>query len=221
MTATAAPPRAHPTTRPITPSLRPRRRPWLVVFSLLSMVVCAGAFALFYLRADDRVQVLAVARPVAAGQTIAVADLRVVRLVPDAGVALVPAAGASRVIGRTAVVPLAAGSLLTESQLGPAAWPPAGQAVVAVPVKAGRLAAGVTPGVRVLVIPVAKDGEAPPAQPTPSSGARPAPPVAATVVQVVDGDGSGNAVVSLLVSRQDAVAVAGASGEVSIVVAQG
>jgi len=220
MTVGAAPPRAQMAARAGTPSLRPRRRPWLVILSVLSMVVCAGAFALVYLRADDRVQVLAVARPVAAGQTIAVADLRVVRVVPDAGVALVPAATASRVIGRTAVVPLAAGSLLTQSQLGPAAWPPAGQAVVAVPVKAGRLAAGVTPGVRVLVIPVAKEGEAPPAKPARSEGAKPAPAVAATVVQVVEGDGSDSSVVSLLVSRQDAIAVAGASGDVSIVVAR-
>jgi hypothetical protein len=166
------------------------------------------------------VQVLAVARPVAAGQAIAVADLRVVRLVPDAGVTLVAAAGASQVIGRTAVVPLAAGSLLTESQLGPAAWPPAGQAVVAVAVKSGRLAAGVSPGVRVLVVPVAKDGDAPPTQPAPSGSAKPAT-VTATVVQVVEGDGAGNAAVSLLVARQDAVAVAGSSGEVSIIVAQG
>jgi hypothetical protein len=219
MTAAVASPRAQSTTRAATPSGRPRRRPWLVILSALSMVVCAGAFALFYVRADDRVQVLAMARPVAAGQTIAVADLRVVRVVPDAGVALVPAATASRVIGRTAVVPLAAGSLLTDSQLGPAAWPPAGQAVVAVAVKAGRLAAGVSPGVRVLVIPVAKDGDTPPAKPVQSSRDKPSP-IRATVVQVVDGGGSDHSVVSLLVSRQDAVAVAGAAGDVSIIVAQ-
>jgi hypothetical protein len=188
---------------------------WLLIVSLLSMVVCAGAFALFYVRADTRVQVLAVTRPVAAGQTIAVADLRVVRVVPDAGVALVPASQASRVIGATAVVPLAAGSLLAESQLGPAAWPPSGQAVVAIPVKAGRLAAGVTPGVRVLVIPVAKEGET---QPAPSAAAP--DPVKATVVRVAATDGAGSFVVSLLVSRQDVVRVAGAAGELSIAVAQ-
>lgn len=218
MTIGVAPQRAQPTAaRLVTPSLRPKRRMWLLIVSSLSMVVCAGAFALFYLRADTRVQVLAVTRPVASGQSIAVADLRVVRVVPDAGVALVRAAGASGVVGRTAVVPLAAGSLLTESQLGPAAWPPSGQAVVAVPVKAGRLAAGVAAGVRVLVVAVAKDGEAQPA-PKPSAEAE---PVTATVVQVVESDTAGNWVVSLLVSRPDAVAVAGAAGDVSIVVAQG
>lgn len=217
MTVGVAPPRAQPAAaRAVAPSLRPKRRVWLLIVSLLSMVVCAGAFALFYVRADSRVQVLAVTRAVAAGQTIAVADLRVVRVVPDAGVTLVPASQASQVIGATAVVPLAAGSLLTESQLGPAAWPPSGQAVIAVPVKAGRLAAGVTPGVRVLVIPVAKEGEA---QPAPSASAAPEP-VKATVVRVAAADGSGSFVVSLLVARADAVRVAGAAGELSIAVAQ-
>ncbi|WP_230416535.1 SAF domain-containing protein [Micromonospora tarapacensis] len=180
------------------------------------MVVCAGAFALFYVRADTRVQVLSVTRAVAAGQTIVVADLRVVRVVPDAGVALVAASRASQVIGATAVVPLAPGSLLTEAQLGPAAWPPSGQAVVAIPVKAGRLAAGVVPGVRVMVIPVAAEGDP---QPAPSGSAAPEP-VTATVVGVAATDGAGSWVVSLLVSRQDAVRVAGTAGELSIAVAQ-
>jgi flagella basal body P-ring formation protein FlgA len=148
MTVGVAPPRTQPATRPVTPSLRPQRRVWLLIISLLSMVVCAGTFAVFYVRADQRVQVLGAARAVGAGQTITVADLRVVRVVPDDGVALVSATRVSHVIGATAVVPLAKGSLLTESQLGPAAWPPSGQAVVAIPVKAGRLAAGVSPGVR-------------------------------------------------------------------------
>ena len=216
MTVGVAPSRAQPgAARSVSPSLRPKRRVWLLLVSLLSMVVCAGAFALFYVRADTRVQVLSVARAVAAGQTIAVADLRVVRVVPDAGVALVPASRASSVIGATAVVPLAPGSLLTDSQLGPAAWPPSGQAVIAVPVKAGRIAAGVTPGVSVLVIAVTKEVE-----PRPAPSASAAPPVKATVVSVEATDASGSFVVSLLVSRQDAVRVAGAAGEVSIAVAQ-
>jgi hypothetical protein len=85
-------------------------------------------------------------------------------------------------------------------------------------VKSGRLAFGVAAGVRVLVVPVAKDD--------PATGARDAPkalePVTASVVQVTEGaDGSGITVVSLLVQRRDAVAVAGAAGDVSIAVAQG
>lgn len=205
-------------TRSTTSSLRPRRRPWLLILGLLAMVVCAGAFSMVYASSDARVQALAVARPVAAGQTITAADLRVVRIVSDAGVEVVLAREASRVIGRTAAVPLTEGSLLADGQIGPAVWPPAGQAVVAVPVKAGRLAAGAAPGSQVLVIPVAKDAavEAPP-----SPGAKPSS-VRATVVQVIEAvDSSGTSVVSLLLPREDAVAVAGAAGELSLALAQG
>lgn len=204
--------------RSTTSSLRPRRRPWLLILGLLAMVVCAGAFSLVYLSSDARVQALAVTRPVAAGQTITAADLRVVRIVSDAGVEVVLAREASQVIGRTAAVPLTEGSLLADSQIGPAVWPPAGQAVVAVPVKAGRLAAGAAPGSQVLVISVAKDAavEAPA-----SPGAKPSP-VRATVVQVIEAvDASGTSVVSLLLPREYAVAVAGAAGELSLALAQG
>jgi flagella basal body P-ring formation protein FlgA len=106
-------------------SLRARRRAWLLVAGLLAMVVCAGAFALVYVGADARVQVLAAARPLAAGQMITAGDLQVVRIVPDAGMALLPRA--SRVVGRSVGVPVAAGTLLSESQLGPVAWPPGGR----------------------------------------------------------------------------------------------
>jgi flagella basal body P-ring formation protein FlgA len=106
--------------------LRPQRRVWLLLLSLIFVVVCAGAFALVYLRADTRAQALAVAQPVAAGQQITVADLRVVRVSAADGIRLVPAATTSEVIGRTAVVPLAEGSLLSPDQFGPSAWPPTG-----------------------------------------------------------------------------------------------
>lgn len=215
MTVGAIDRRAHvAATRPAALTRRPKRPVWLLIASLLAMVICAGAFALVYLHADSRVQVLAVTRAVAAGQTIAVADLRVVRVVPDAGIKLVAASRVSQVIGAKAAVPLAAGSLLAESQLGPAAWPPSGQAAVAIPVKAGRLASGVTPGVRVLLVPVAAEGETPPAL----AGSSQLGPVKATVVRVAATDGSGALVVSLLVARKDAARVAGAAGDMSIAV---
>jgi SAF domain len=210
MQRSTAPPRA------TSASLRPRRRPWLLVAGLLSMVVSAGAFAVVYLGTDAREQVLVVARPVAAGQVLSVADLRVVRIVPDPGVDVIAAAEASRAIGHTAAVPLAAGSMLASAQVGPVAWPPAGQVVVAVPVKAARLADGISAGVRVLVVQVAAD--------TTKAGQPAAgqPPVAGTVVAVTrTADGSGITVVSLLLPAADAESVAGSSGDVSLALARG
>ncbi|MPZ28587.1 MAG: hypothetical protein GEV12_19850 [Micromonosporaceae bacterium] len=184
------------------------------------MVVCAGVFTLVYLGADARVPALAVARPLSAGQTVVDADLRVVRIVPDAGLELLPADQASQVVGRAVRVPLAEGTLLAGSHLGPVGWPPQGQAVAAVPIKPGRMPAGITEGSRVLVVPVAPDATVEPATAPEASG--PGQPVPATVVGVVDAaDGSGTSVVTLLLDQGAAVAVAGAGGDLALVLAGG
>jgi hypothetical protein len=217
MTASLTTTSHRPTSRLPSVPIAPRRRVWLLILSLMFVVVCAGAFALVYLRAETREQALGVARPVAAGQHLTVADLRVVRVSAGDGLRLVPASTASQVIGKTAMVPLAEGSLLTPGQVGPAAWPPADQAVVAVPVKSGRLASGVVAGVRVLVVPVTREDTS--SEQVPSKAHQ---PISAKVVAVAEGaDGGGVTVVSLLVARRDAVAVAGAAGDVSVAVAQG
>lgn len=209
-----------------TPSLRPRRRPWLLVGGLLSMVVSAGAFALVYLGSDARQQVLVVARPVAAGQVLSSSDLRVARIVPGPDVDVVSAAEASRAIGHAAAVPLVPGSLLVPSQVGPVSWPPTGQTVVAVPVKASRLADGVSPGAHVLIIPVTATSASTSASGSGSgtaAGTAPGgqPAVAGVVVSVNrDVDGSGTTAVSVLVPADQAAGVAGGSGDVSVALAR-
>jgi hypothetical protein len=201
--------------------LRPRRRPWLLVGGLLAMVISALVFSLISLRSDDRAQVLAVAQPVAAGKVLAATDLRVVQIVPDPGLDYLPASGAAQVIGRTAAVPLRPGALLSGSQLGPSSWPPDGQAVVAVPVKPGRLPAGIAPGARVLIIPVASDAAAAPSSAPGSGSGSAAAPVAALVVAVAAGGGEGGAsTVTLLVPREQAVSVAGSSGDLALAMAR-
>jgi hypothetical protein len=202
-------------------SMRPRRRPLLLIGGLLAMVVSAGAFALLYLGSDSRQQVLVVARPVAAGQVLSSSDLRVARIVPGPGVDAVPVADAARAVGHVAAVPLVPGSLLVPSQVGPTSWPPAGQAVVAVPVKASRLADGVTPGSHVLIIPVAATS-APASGPAAAAGAAtPRPSAVSGVVVAVsrDVDGSGTIAVSVLVPADQAASVAGESGDVSVALA--
>ncbi|NUR30048.1 MAG: hypothetical protein HOV83_30065 [Catenulispora sp.] len=211
---------AERSTTPARPSIgaaQPKRRWSLLVGGLLLVLLCAGVFAVIQLGGDARVQVLAVARPVAAGQLISAADLRTVGVVPDRSVPLLRAGQAQQVIGRTAAVPLAADTLLTESQLGPANWPDAGQAVVAVALKPGRVPAGIAPGSHVLVVTVAKDGG-------PGDPALPAAPVSvpAVVVEVVPAaDGADTTVVSLLLARDDATKVAATGSDVSLVVVAG
>lgn len=181
------------------------------------MVVTGGTFVLMQQRADARTQVLAVARPVAAGQVLAAEDVRVVRIVPAPELGTVAASESSTVIGRAAAVPLVAGSLLSRAEIGPAAWPAEGQVVVAVPVKTSRLADGVAAGSHVLVMEVAKDDT-----PSGSTGRAPSSPVDAVVVSVRPGaDGTGTATISLLLGQQDAVAVAGSAADLSVALARG
>lgn len=215
MTAVAE--RSTTSARPSIGAAQPKRRWSLLVGGLLLVLLSAGVFAVIQLGGDARVQVLAVARPVAAGQPISAADLRIVGVVPDPSVPLVRAGQIQQVVGRTAAVPLAADALLTESQLGPASWPAAGQAVVAVALKPGRVPAGIAPGSHVEVVTVAKDGG-------PDDPALPAAPVSvpATVVEVVlAADGADTTVVSLLLARDDATKVAATGSDVSLVVVAG
>jgi hypothetical protein len=177
-------------------------------------------FAVAGLRADPAVPVLAVARPVAAGEVVAGADLRVVDVVADAGVELVAASQRDAVVGRRAAVPLVAGSLLSPGQLGAAAsWPPVGRSVVAVPVATGRVPAGLSAGSAVSVL-LFGDGAGgqqggQPAEPAPGvvvSGVA----VPGVVVAVEAPDVAGIRVVSLLLTQAGARQVA-AAGDVVLV----
>src|SRR5437763_3984253 len=132
--------------------LRPRRSPGRFVLALLGVAVVVLVFVTVALRADDKQPVLAVAQPVAAGQQLTNADVVVVRVAAEAGVPVVPAASIDQVVGHTAAVPLVRGALLAPRQVGPAAWPPAGQAVLALPLKAGHAPTGLAAGASVMVL---------------------------------------------------------------------
>src|SRR5579859_3779176 len=102
------------------PSARPgRRRNWaLAVIGGLVVVLCAIGFAAGWAHAGDRQPVLALARPVAAGQVLTAADLTVVRAGVSGPVSLVPASQEPSVVGRPVAVPLPAGTLLAPGDVG-------------------------------------------------------------------------------------------------------
>ncbi|MEU8656154.1 SAF domain-containing protein, partial [Actinoplanes philippinensis] len=108
----------------------------------LLVIVCVLAYAWGAVRLGDRIQVLAVARPIAAGQSITAADLTQVSAAEDPAVLLIPVAQADKVIGSTAVVPLVAGTLLTPSLIGDAAFPPAGKVTASLALKPGQYPQG-------------------------------------------------------------------------------
>jgi hypothetical protein len=173
------------------------------------MVAFALLFGLAALRADPATSVLAVARPVPAGATIRDADLRVVRVVPGAGVEVVTEAERATVVGGTATVPLVAGALLAPAHVGAVMWPPAGESVVGVPVAAGRMPAGLSTGSRVSVLVRADGAPGQPGQPERAV-------VSGVVVAVEPPSAAGVSTVSLLMSSAVARQVA-AAGEVVLI----
>jgi len=198
--------------------LRRRRSTPHMLLGAVLVVVCALAFAVAGLRVDPRTDVLALAGPVPAGHLLTDAVLTVVRIVPDPALGAVPQSQRSAVVGHTVRLPLAAHSLLSQDVLGPAAWPPAGQSLIAVAVKSGHAPSGVAAGAQVLVLVVPPSSSTNNASGANSGGVQQAP---AAVVSVGGADSSGTTVVSLLLSSTDAVRIAGATGDVSLVVQGG
>ena len=183
--------------------------------------VIAGAliFLALYTSVDSRQEVLAVARAVAPGQVIGAEDLRPVRVSASAGLAPVPVSRASQVVGKPAAVGLVPGTLVTLNQVGASSTLQAGQAIVALALKAGQAPPSLPPGTRVEVIDTVK-----------AAGAdQPRPIVVSASAIVAPGSGGGAqakssstgvTVVSLIVAADEAPAVAAAAqdGQVSLVV---
>lgn len=191
---------------------RRRRMPFVALGGLL-VIVCVLAYAYGALRLGDRIQVLAVARPVAAGQALAPADLKVVSAAQDPALRLVPASQAGSVVGRTAVVPLLPGTLLTPALVGDTAFPPQGQVTASVSLKPGQYPEGLAAGAHVWVYVSANaaGGNATGGQAT-SAGTGSAPSRLPATVLGVDtaGDGQGSTVVTLLLAASDSATLAGA-----------
>jgi SAF domain len=187
---------------------RRRRMPFIALGGLL-VVVCVLAYAYGAVRLGDRIQVLAVARPVAAGQVFTAAHLRQVSAARDPNVPLMPAALASQVVGRTAVVPLLPGTLLTPAVVGDAAFPPVGTVTASVAVKPGQYPQGLAAGARVAVY-VAANLSANGGQAGPSGSTPPARLQAVVLGVDLAGDGQGSTVVTLQLDAADAGRLAAA-----------
>ena len=203
---------------------RRRRRLPFVALGGLVIIVCVLAYAYGAAQLGDRIQVLATARSVAAGQAITAADLRQVSAARDSGVRLIPASQAAGVVGRMAVVPLVAGTLLTPNLVGDAAFPPQGKVTASVALKPGQYPQGLAAGARVAVYMSATPQNGQPA-PAASSAAGGAPGRVPAVVLGVDlaGDGQGATVVTLLLDAADGprLAAAPAGGVVLMQTAPG
>jgi SAF domain len=194
-----------------------RRSPAWIAGSVLLVLVCTLAFAVGSTRLGTRQAVLALARDVPVGQVIADSDLRVVRLSVDPALHPIPSGSRGIVVGRPAAVPLLAGTLLTDAELGaPSALPP-DQAVIGVPLKPGQFPPGLQAGARVLVVDTgANAGEA--GQPATGDVAEARATVVGVSGPAVDaGDPSTVVAFQLDAQRAPRLAAAGAAGRVVVV----
>ena len=200
---------------------RPRRRSVpLAAAGVVLVVVCALVFAEGWLQAGNRQPVLALARPVAAGQVITAADLEVVRVSAAGPLSLVPASRQGEVAGSTAAASMPAGSLLTGSDIGTPP-PGKGQVRLGVAVKPGQYPPDLAAGqdVDVLATPASGTSGSSSSGPGRTGAALPAgQAVVLSVSPASAAGGSGDTVVELEVS-QDAmpqVAAVSATGQIAL-----
>ena len=184
------------------PSAPRERRPLLAALALLLIVGGALLAGLLAVQMDKRVQMLAAADTIQAGQTIAKEDLVSASVSSDL---------IDQVIGRTARVEVAKGQLLDASQIATAPVPGGDQQVVGVSVASGRFpAGGLGAGDMVDVVDVGNQSVsiegAQVLKATPSSGTQ--------------DDWTSGAVISLVVKRGDAAKLASASANGTIAVVQ-
>jgi hypothetical protein len=193
-------PRHAPATPPAS-----RRNRTRIALGVVVIVLCVLGATTLYSRADNRVDVLGVRRPVPAGQVIAADDLRLVRVGIGANIQTVPASEFSRLVGRIAAVTLVPGALLSPEQITDAPRIPAGRAVAGVTLAPGRFPRSMVRGDKVLLVQTSAS----------TATGDDAPPVAlgrATVLDIADDPATqGQVDVSLLVATDDAMSVASAS----------
>ncbi|MBY8889232.1 hypothetical protein K7472_30950 [Streptomyces sp. PTM05] len=202
MEAPSAPPsppqqRAH--TGPVYPGEVPitagspvkRQRRWSVVaLCVVLAVVCALGASAAVTSAGHRVDVLAVAQDVPAGQKLTSADVVVAAVSADPALRPVKATEKGSVIGQRTAVDLRAGQLLTSSDLSAGGGLGDNEATVGVAVKRGQAPDGLAPGQKVLAVTTPAAGQKVTGTPI---------TVAATVVTVGQPDATGTQVVTLAV----------------------
>jgi hypothetical protein len=147
---------------PVTPRRRrPGRGDVLLAAGLLQAAVGALVAAGTRAQAGAGQPVLALARPVTAGQVITAADLRVVQVTAAGPVAVVPAGRQAQVAGQRAAATLPAGSVLAAADIG-TPHVGRGQARLGVAVGPGRYPPDLSPGQRVAVLTTPAPGSSSP-----------------------------------------------------------
>lgn len=197
------------------PAQRPaaRRNTARVAVGVVVMALSALGAATVFSSAADRTVVIGIARDVPPGAEITAADLREVSISTGSGVSVVPAERASDVVGRTASVPLTAGSLLHPDQLTDGPVLAEGTVLVGAALKSGQFPVGLGIGDAVEIV-----------ETTPPDASGSGDAVSrgtGTVTDLSESiDGQSSRTVSIAVPAEQAavISAAGAAGRISLVV---
>ncbi len=196
--------------------------PW-VVAGVLLVVGCALAFAVASTRATTAKSVLVATQSLHAGTVLGPSDLRAVRLQGTAVGSFLPASAEASVLGRPLAVPLVAGAPLSTAEVGAPSGLGAGEAVVALALKAGQYPPALATGDQVAVVPTPTPGQS--AVGGSGSASTQSQLVTATVSAINTPPASSQAavVVSLTLPEPDATGVAQleAAGEATLVIIPG
>lgn len=135
------------------------RRAVVAVASLVVICASVASFVSLYSSAGHKTAVILVQQALVEGQPITAAQLGQADVSVSSGVAVIPVAEASIVLGKRAANAVAAGSLLTPGDLTSAPTVPAGSAVVGLALKDGQFpSSGLVPGEQVMVVQTAIPG---------------------------------------------------------------
>lgn len=185
---------AEPTLRSVRSRLDLR---WLVAGVLAACIGGLGA-ALLYANVSSATSVITIKRTVYRDQIIAAEDLGVISLAVPIGLDAVAADRLAEIVGKTAIIDLPAGGILTPAEFGEPVVAP-GSVRLGLRLEAGRLpSSAMEPGASVLLVPVGRDGGEPP-----SGGSVPA-----TIATIPRQQTDGSTVVDVTLTEAEGTRVA-------------
>ena len=132
------------------PSLRARRSPRLILIGLLCTCLGGLGCAVAWQRTTHAHQVIVVARALARGEQVGAGDLTTTSIGAASGVSTVAADRLDALVGRTALVDLPSGALVTADSIGDSAIAP-GTSVIGLHLPAGRVPSTLVPGADVVL----------------------------------------------------------------------
>jgi hypothetical protein len=193
---------------------KPRRNSTLIAVGVLLMVGCGLIAAVLQMRATTKTAVLTVAHQVPAGQVVRSSDLSTVLVSVSGGDGLrvIPVADRSAVVGRTAIVGLMPGTLVSRNQIGDGTSVTKGKVVIGLSLKPGQMpTSSLKAGDQVVLVATGPANQA--AEGGAANQPRAAVLVGRATVFGVDGGSrnNDNTTVSVLIDEADAPAVAGAA----------